>query len=139
MVFTIRGNFYWWIWRVSVGLGYPHESPLSADDVCLLWIWRHAKIRQGVQSFSLCFFCFLKTGKLYFCFIFFPFKRVAKDRFKYFSRQNTQTPIFMDPSTRWKMEFNSLNMNKLYIPINRLNQMRYLIFCTFSLFFMIFL
>ena len=38
--------------------------------------------------------------KLYFCFILFPLKRVAKEIFKYFSRQNTQTPIFMDPNTR---------------------------------------
>ena len=139
MVFTIRRDFHWWIWRVSVGLGYPHEILFSADDVCILWIWRHAKIRQGVQSFSLRFVCLLKIGKPYFCFIFFPFKRVPKDRFKYFSLQNTQTPIFMDPSTRWKMEFNSLNMFKLYIPINRLNHMIYFIFCIFSLFFMIFL
>ena len=120
-----------------VGLRYIHHLYLP-----------HSTILSDVQSinrnnvfrFSItASFVFYRHSKCYFCFILFPLNKVANERFKYFSLQNTQTPIFMDPSTKWKMEFISLNIYKLYIPMNRLNQIIYLMFCIFSLFFMIFL
>ena len=41
------------------------------------------------------------------------FITLDNEKFKYFSLPKTQTPIFIEPSTKWKTELSSLNIYKL--------------------------
>ena len=114
----------------SGGRGFETHQPPATEidlvliDICLLWIWRDTVFRKRIQSFSFNPRRFLtRINYIELWSFLFVLKSDAKEKFKYLSRKKTQTAIFTDPSTKWNREFISLKIYKLYIPINKLNQM----------------